>query len=243
MKRLQVLLIAIFLHSMAFGQFSDSVHYYTKYASTGSLNKTDNSRAYLLSNSFNAGVQKKKFALTASGSWVYGETDRVLTNNDLSTALNFSLLRATRQIYYWGLSTYDRSFSLKINGRFQAGAGIAYNFVDSKTVYLSVSEGVVYDKSDLFMHDTMHYQYHTYRNSLRLAYKVVIAKIVTIDGAHYFQNAFDDVSDYIIRSNSNLSVKLYKWLNVTASFQYNKNSVTRSDNLILTYGLTLEKYF
>lgn len=243
MKKLLVLLSAILYSIAASAQFSDSVHYYTKYASTGSINKTEISRAYLLNNSFNVGVSKKKVALNALGSWVYGETDAALTNNDLSMALNFSLLRDTQQIYYWGLATYDRSLSLKINGRFQAGGGIAYNFVDNKKAYISLSDGVVYDKSDLFVRDTAHYSYHTYRNSIRLAYKFVIGNVVTIDGAHYFQNAFRDIGDNIVRSNSDLSVKLYKWLNATATFVYNRNSITKAENMIFTYGLTFEKYF
>jgi hypothetical protein len=71
----------------------------------------------------------------------------------------------------------------------------------------------------------------------------VIREIITLDGSDFLQHSLDDGSDYIIKSNTNLSVKLLKWLSVTASVTYNKLNATRRENLLVNYGLTFERYF
>jgi hypothetical protein len=66
---------------------------------------------------------------------------------------------------------------------------------------------------------------------------------VVIDGSNFLQNSLDRKQDYIIRSTTNLSFKLQKWLSLTTSLNYNRANRTQSENLLLTYGLTVEKYF
>jgi hypothetical protein len=236
-------LLFVFYCNVAVGQFSDSTHYYGKFASTGSVNRTQDGRSYILNNNFKVGVSKKKISLNANGGWLYGKQDGVLTNNDFSAAMDFNMMRAVRQIYYWGMATYDKSISLKINDRFQGGGGIAYSFVDRKTAYLSLSDGILYEKSDLFVQDTVRDVYHTFRNSLRLSYRFVFHDFIILDGTHFLQNSLSHGYDYNIRSTSNLSVLLRKWLSITASMTYNKLNRTGRENLLFNYGVTMEKYF
>lgn len=243
MKYVCALLLTLTCYITSFGQYSDSVHYYARAASTGSINSTQDGRSYLLNNNFKVGISKKKIALNGSGGWIYGKQDGVVTNNDFASSLDFSLLRGVKQIYYWGLANYDRSISLKINDRFQGGAGVAYNIVDQKKVYISLSDGLLFENNDLFLKDTIRDVYHTFRNSLRLTYKFVIFDIVTLDGIHFLQNSLSVGSDYNIRSTSNLSVLLRKWLSFTATMTYNKLNRTGRENLLLSYGLTFERYF
>lgn len=243
MKCIFILLLAIAYYNTAQGQFSDSVHYYGKFSSTGSINRTQDGRSYLLNNNFKVGVSKKKIALNATGGWIYGEQDSVKTNNDLTTSMDFSLFRGVRKIYYWGLANYDKSYSLKINDRFQGGGGIAYNFLDRKTAYLSLSDGLLFENSDLFLKDTIPDVYQTVRNSFRLSYRFVIHDIVIVDGTHFLQNSIIHGGDYNIRSTSNLSILLRKWLSITATMTYNKLNRTGRENLLFNYGLTVEKYF
>ncbi|RFM30718.1 DUF481 domain-containing protein [Chitinophaga silvisoli] len=243
MRSINVTIFILFFCGTAFAQFSDSIHYYGKFASTGSINQTNEGNSYLLSNMFKVGVSKKKIVLNGSGSWVYGQSNGELTNNDFSSSLDFSLFRAVRQIYYWGLANYDKSFSLKINDRFQAGAGIAYNFLDRKTTYLSVSDGFIWEKGDLFIEDTIHDVYDAVRNSFRVSYKFVFKELITIDGTHFFQPNITDISDYNLKSVNSIAFNLRKWLAITASMTYNKVTRTGRENLLFTYGLTLEKYF
>lgn len=243
MKSLLITIFIILISHTVSAQFSDSVHYYGKFASTGSINKTNEGDAYLLSNAFKVGVSKKKIVLNGSGSWVYGENNQDLTNNDFSSSVDFSLFRAVRHIYYWGLANYDKSFSLKINNRVQAGAGIAYNFLDRKTAYLSVSDGFIWEKGDLFIQDTIHDVYDAVRNSARVSYKIVIHDLITIDGTQFFQPNVRDISDYNLKSTNSVAFNLRKWLAITASMNYNKITRTGRENLLFTYGLTIEKYW
>jgi hypothetical protein len=243
MKKIVVLLTILLFATTTFAQFSDSIHYYGKFASTGAINRTNEGNSWLLNNSFKMGVSKKKLSLNADGGWIYGKQDSVLTNNDFAAAMNFTMFRAVRQIYYWGMASYDKSFSLKINDRLQTGLGIAYNFVDRKTAYVSLSDGILYEKSNLFLHDTIHDVYQTLRNSVRLSYKWVIKEIVTVEGTHYYQNSLSHGNDYNIRSNNSLSIALRKWLSITASMTYNKLNRTDRENLLFNYGFVVEKYF
>lgn len=243
MKRVLLLISVLLCTTAAFAQFSDSVHYYGKYTSTGSINRTNEGNSYLLNNAFKVGVSKKKLSLNGNASWVYGKQDSVLTNNDFSASMDFNMFRAVRQIYYWGLANYDKSISLKINDRLQAGAGVAYNFLDRKKAYLSLSDGILYEKSDLFLHDTIRDVYHTFRNSVRLSYKWMITDIIVIDGTHFLQNSLSHGNDYVIKSNNSLSIMLRKWLSITASMSYNKLNRTNRENLLFNYGFTIEKYF
>lgn len=243
MRRAFLLISVVLCTTAAFAQFSDSVHYYGKYMSTGSINRTNEGNSYLLNNAFKVGVSKKKLSLNGNGSWVYGKQDSVLTNNDFSASMDFNMFRAVRQIYYWGLANYDKSVSLKINDRLQAGAGIAYNFLERKGAYLSLSDGILYEKSDLFLHDTIRDIYHTFRNSVRLSYKWVIKDLVVVDGNHFLQNSLSHGNDYNIKSNNSLSIMLKKWLSITAAMSYNKLNRTGRENLLFNYGFTIEKYF
>jgi hypothetical protein len=243
MKVAFFLLLTIVCYTTARGQFSDSIHYYGKFASAGSINTTQDGRAYLLNNNLRFGVSKKKIALNASAGWVYGQQDAALTNNDFTSSLDFSLLRGVRQLYYWGLATYDKSYSLKVNDRFQGGVGVAYNVVERKSVYISLSDGILFENSDVFLEDTIPDVYHTFRNSFRLLYKFVIHEKVIIDGTHFLQNSLSMGRDYNIRSTSNLSILLNKWLSITATMTYNRLNRTGRETLLFNYGLTVEKYF
>ena len=64
-----------------------------------------------------------------------------------------------------------------------------------------------------------------------------------IDGVHFYQPSLQDISDYLITSTNNISVKLKKWLSITGSFIYNKVSRTKRENVLMTYGIVIEKYF
>ncbi|RYZ95445.1 MAG: DUF481 domain-containing protein, partial [Sphingobacteriaceae bacterium] len=165
----------------AAAQFNDSTHYHASYLSSGSINKTKDGTAYLLNNGLKFNVKKKSVSLNFNNSWVYGRQRSNLTNNDFSTALDVNLYKTLPHFYYWGLANYNTSYSLKINNQLLTGLGIAYNFIDTKDAYLNVSNGVLYDKSDLFLTDTTRDIYHTYRNSFRLAFRFNVKERLVIE--------------------------------------------------------------
>ncbi|MFT3946396.1 MAG: DUF481 domain-containing protein [Agriterribacter sp.] len=224
-------------------QFNDSVHYYSRYATTGIVNRTNQSKSFVLNNAFAFSVNKKTISLNSAASWIYGVQDKRLTNNDFATGLNVDLYKNTRKLYYWGLVNLTSSYSLNINQQFQGGAGAGYNFVNKPKIEVVMSDGLLYERSSLKIDAVTDENYQTIRNSLRLRHRWVINNIITWDGMHFWQPSLLKFDDYIIRSTSNISIKLRKWLSFTSSLTYNKVSRTNRENLLLSFGITAETYF
>ncbi len=228
-------------------QFSDSVHHYLGYAATGIINQTDAANSFVLNNSIKFNVNKKNKFFNSSAAWIYGKQNGVQTNNDFTSAIDFNIYKVTPTIsprlYYWGLITYEKSFSLKVNDRFQGGVGIGYNVSEKKDASIVLSDGILYEYSNLKIDSITNDEFNTMRNSLRLKYHFVFKGIITLDGVHFWQQSLSSWDDYILKSNSSLSVKLKKWLNITSGLNYNKVNRTKSKNLLFTIGLSVDYYF
>ncbi len=233
----------LFFAKLVFCQFNDSTHYFISYASTGTINKTEHSNSYLFANALKFSTRKKSISLNSANTWLYGWQGESLTNNDFSSVLDFNVYKAIPHFYYWGLANYDKSYSLKINNRLQTGVGVAYSFVDMETAFFNISDGILYEASDLKINDSVNNKYNTLRNSLRIRYRLSFNKILILDGTHFWQPSFYDGRDYILKTNISLSVKLRKWLNLTSAAVYNKVNRTQRENLLVTFGLVAEHYF
>lgn len=248
MKAYRTLLFVLVL-SMSFAlplraQFSDSVHYYVRYASTGSINKTDAATAYLLNNNGRFSVRKDRVSMNLNAGWVYGQQNKLLTNNDVNTSLDVNVYATrSRHFYVWGLGNYTSSYSLKINNQYQTGAGLAYSILDRPGMYLNLSDGLLYEGSSIQQPDSTNEVYNTFRNSFRLVFNFTIWKMVTFNGSGFAQHSLQYNDDYILRGTAGLSFKLNSWLSLTSNVIFNKVSRTEKQNLLFTYGLTAEKYF
>jgi hypothetical protein len=239
MRYLLAVLLFTSLVQYADAQFNDTTHYHLNVVANGSINQSNGDHSYLLNNAFNFSIKQKSYALNSTNSWVYGKQNSLLTNNDYSSTLNFNLYKTFPHFYYWALANYNTSYSLKIYNQLITGLGIAYNIVDKKSAKVNLSDGIVYDQSDLVTdHD-----YHTYRNSLRLQFHFKAKDIFTLDGSNYWQPSLSNHNDYIISTNTTLGLKIMKWLSFTTMLSYNRMEITNSDNLIFTYGLSIDKYF
>lgn len=229
--------------TMLHGQFTDSTTRYINFGSTGIINKTNDGDSYVLNNSLRFNVRRKDVSLNAGAGWVYGQQNGNLTNNDFTSSLDFNLFKTFPGFYYWGLATYEKSRSLKINDRSQAGFGVAYNVVENEKIFFNVSEGVLLERSDVFINDTIREVKTIARNSFRLRYRWNIKKLITLEGTQFLQNAFGNSDDYIIKSVNSLNLKLTSWLNFTTALTYNRVNQTQRENLLLTFGISMEKYF
>ncbi|RDC57914.1 DUF481 domain-containing protein [Pedobacter chinensis] len=239
MKIFVLLLFPVLFCLKTSAQYSDSTNYHLRLSSTGSINRTNDQRAYLLNNSLNFGMKKETFVLNSATTWLYGKQNKNLSNNDFSSTLNFNLYKTFPHFYYWGLLNYNTSYSLKLRNQLLAGGGIAYSFLDETNAYINLSNGVLFDQSSLVIGES----YHTFRNSLRLQFHFAVKEILTIDGSHFLQNSFSRRGDYIIRSSTTVGLKLRKWISLTTALNYNRLNITERENLNLTYGLSLDKYF
>jgi len=242
-KKLVLLLFLILCAHISKAQFSDSIHRYINYATTGIINKTNTNSSFVLTNALRYSINKKSIRLNSTSSWIYGQQQKGVTNNDFTSTLDFNLYKTIPHFYYWGLAGYDKSYSLKINNRLQAGVGVAYNVFDKPNVAVNLSDGILYETSNLQINDSTNNAYQLFRNSFRLRYRFVINKIIILDGLHFFQNSLSNKNDYIIKSATNLTFKIRKWLGLTTSATYNRNQKTNSENFLFTFGLAAEKYF
>jgi len=224
-------------------QFTDSTHYLMSLSATGTFNRATEGKSYVLNNALGFEVSKKNVSLNSSNSWVYGETNGQLSINDFSSSLNFDVNRALRTWYYWGLASYTTSYSLKINNQFQLGGGMGVNAIRKPNAELVISDGILFESSNLYQTAEAAGTYITARNSLRVKYRWVIANIVVIDGMHFWQPSLTSLSNYIVRSANNLSITLNKWLSLTTSVVYNRYNQTNRENLLINFGLTFQKYF
>src|SRR6185312_4749773 len=233
----------IFLSSISFAQFNDSVHHHFSFASSGTINKTQETSSYVLTNAAGYEVNKKKIGFNAGASWIYGQQDKKLSNNDVSVSSNLDFLKNVQKLYYWALLNFDESYSLKINYRFQFGVGVGYTFVNNPALNLVVSDGFLYETSDLTDPVLGKDIYQTVRNSFRVKYKWSFKNTIILQGTDFIQPSLISLKDYILKFNNQLSVKLNKWLAINAAMDYNKISRTNRENLLITYGVTIDKYF
>lgn len=236
----------MFLISACFrseAQFNDSIFHLVNLHSTGTYAKTNDARSYVLNNLVKFGYVKSRLTLQLTSGWIYGEQSGSTINNDYSTVFEFDFLKQQRKLYYWGMGNFDKSYSLKIDYRFQAGAGLGYNFVRNEKMSLILSDGLLYERGDLTDSELGQVTYGTWRNSLRLKYRWVTESIITLDGSAFVQHSLSDIDDVIIKSSSTLSVRVKKWISITASLTYNRITSSRRENLIATYGIVLERYF
>jgi len=227
----------------AVAQFNDTTYYHVMFSPSGSINRTNDGTAYLSNNLLKFNIKKKDVVLNFTNTFVYGKQNKTLTNNDRSHQLDLDLFKTFPHFFYWGLVNYNKSYSLKINSQLLAGAGIAYSFVDTKNAYINVSDGLLYDQSDLMLPGGVQDVYHTYRNSVRLSLHFNINDLVVLNSVNFLQNSLDRGYDNIIRSTTDLSLKINKWLGLTTALNYARQNRTKSQSTLFTYGLAFEQYF
>lgn len=237
--------LTIFLFHTCVAQFNDSTNYFINLSSTGIINKTNDRSSWILNNSFRFAIYKKHISLNSSVGFIYGEQQHVLTNRDFTAAFDFNrYVKRNEDLYFWGLAVYDKNFSLKIENRLQSGLGVGYSILNKPNSIITLSNGVLYERSNLIQSSEVPaVDYETYRNSFRLKFRFVLKERFTGEGSDFLQHALDNRKDYIIRSQTNLSFKLIRSLSFTTALNYNKMSATGRENLLVNFGLTVERYF
>ena len=243
MKQFALLITIFFLLKNVKAQFNDSTFYLFGYSTTGIINKTNDASSYAITNALKFSIKKKSVSLNSSSNWIYGQQQKHLTNNDFNSALDFNWYRDFKNFYYWGLGTFESSYSLKVNSRTQMGLGGAYNLVDKKDVFINFSDGILYEFADLKLSDTTNDIYSTFRNSFRFRFRYVYKDRITFESVSFLQNSLKQKTDYIVNTNTSISFKLLKWISLTSALNYNKVNRNKRENLLLTFGLKAERYF
>ncbi len=243
MLKITALFFSLFITADVFAQFNDSTHYRFRFLGTGSLNKTEAAHAYLLNTGVNYDISQPKIAFNSSANYIYGQQNKLLTNNDFFTSANLDFGKGKSALYEWALANYQSSYSLKINYKVQAGGGVGFTILDSPKMQLSISDGFLYEANNLVDASLGQDVYSTVRNSLRVKYKFVIKDIVSFNGTNFVQPSIISINDYILNLNNTVSVKLRQWLSLTASLNYNRINRTKRENLLTTFGISIDRYF
>jgi Protein of unknown function, DUF481 len=215
----------------------DTVIYSVHASSMGSFSKTNDLNSFLLNNVVKLGMTKGKFSMQTSNGWIYGKQSDVKINNDFTSVLEADYLKNIHKLYFWGIATFDKSYSLKIDYRYQVGGGPGYRLVKSDHVSVTISDGILYEEGDVTDAEQGEIRYSVWRNSLRLKYHWIINNVVTLDGTGFIQPSISTRNDNIIKYTTTLSFKLRKWLTLTSSLTYNRLTRTDRENLVFTYGI------
>lgn len=223
----------------------DTARYTLRASSTGLLNRTTDAQSYVLTNTAAATVTHRRYGANVSAGYVYGESRSGLTNNDFTaTATGNRYARNSRRIYLWGLGSYETSYALRVQYRVQAGAGIAWSPVDRDRAYLNFSDGPLYERSRVTTPDGLETDATTARNSFRLRFRFATpGNKVVLDGTHFLQTSLHDISDYLIRSSTTLTVAVWKGVGITAAANYNRATTTNRETLLLTLGIQVSHSF
>lgn len=244
MKLLFYTILILLLPFSAVAQFTDSLAYHLNFSGTGNINKTNEGTAYIFNNALKFNINNRLLTINTFNSWIYGQNTSRKTNNDFLSVVDIDLYKNIHKWYFWTLAGYEKSFSLKIENRLQVGGGVGLNIIKKPKASLVLTDGLLYEKSHLTEVDI--YQrnhYETIRNSFRIKYRVTLHDLLTIDGTNFLQNSLSDKQDYIIRSVTNVSLHLKKWLSLTMALNYNKLNLSGRENLLFNYGLMLDKNF
>lgn len=243
LSRLLFTMTCVSVCAAVYGQFNDSINHYIYIGSTGTFTKTNDLNAFVINNNLKFTVSKKRFSFHTAHSWIYGEQSGVRSNNDFSSAIEFDFLKNEKRIYYWGTGAFDKSYSLKIDYRFQAGAGIGLNIVQNPKLLIILTEGILYEDGNLIDRDLGERKYDVWRNSARLKYRWLIKDIFILDGSAFYQPSISTRHDTIFKSTTTLSIKVRKWLSLSSALTYNEITLTNRRNLIVTYGVVMERFF
>lgn len=225
------------------GQSPDSARYSLHYAATGIINNTQASSSHVFNQILQTEFNKSQFSVTTFASWIYGRQNKQQSNNDFSSAVDVNYRFSNTRLVAWTLGTFDKSYSLKLNNRFQFGSGLSYDLIANNKMRINVSDGILHENSSLKLSDSIDDHYSTWRNSFRVKYRFTFGSIFSINGLHFLQNSFALKEDYIIKTNVAFSLKLYKWLSFTTALTFNKLNRLKTENTLVTLGLSVDKKF
>lgn len=243
MKFLFAMLLFMAIHTCSFAQFNDTTHYLTSFGATGNFNKTNDGLTMIYNNNLKFSSRFKRFDFNSAGSWLYGKNPQKVSNNDWNALADFNLTSNHPQFYYWGLFNFTSSLSLRVNQQYQTGLGVAYRFFSDKPFNFSISNGILYEFSNINTSESELLVYQTLRNSLRVRFHYSYNDRVKTSFVIFHQPSLNYKNDYILSSNASLQFKIWKWININTSFTYNKVSRTNKENMIFTYGIIAERFF
>lgn len=238
--------------SMAQENKEDIKHHKVNIAATGSLNKTTNDVINVYNTNIRYGYTIDNAEFNASAKWIYGSKTAGLSNNDVIVTVDGNRYhKRIKKFNAWVLGSFTSSYSLNIFSQFQAGAGLAYKitFLENEkeateksrkytdALSLRMSNGIIYEQSNVINAESKQELYNVFRNSLRVQLQAQAWDKVELSGTFYWQPALNNLRDRNIIADITLGFKIANNIRFDTRFGYNYISRTAKENLTLTYGI------
>ena len=184
----------------------------------------------------------KTFKLSSSPSYVYGKQNKVLAEQETFVDLRASFLYEKR-FYYLAFTSFERSNLRKINNRFVGAGGIGFKFVQKKTAYISVTNVLLYEKTDFVVNEKFPDR-NLWRNSTRLFGEYTFDKgKMSLSNTLYLQPS---ITEKNFRWNGNLILRYQVSKNVSfrSMMENSYESVVvpgrKNNDFRWTFGVVLE---
>jgi hypothetical protein len=151
----------------------------------------------------------KIMKVSSSPSFVYGKQNKALAEREVFIDLRSSILYE-KTLYYLAFTSFERSNLRKINNRFIGAAGVGLKLIQKKTAYLSVTNVLLYEKTDFVVNEKFPDR-NLWRNSTRFF------------GEYTFDNGKITLS-HILFIQPSITEKNFRWNgNLMAKYQVSKN--------------------
>lgn len=197
----------------------------------------------MFNNKLGYSVSKDKLVLNANASWVYETQNKTLSKNDFNFTLDFNYyFNEFKRFYGWGLNNYETAYSLKINHKYQAGVGLAYELIDDDVWFLRLSNGLLWETSNIIDAGEQ-LLYETWRNSFRLQFRAHYYEKIQFKYTGFWQPSIIDFDDQLLKMNAQLLIKIWKELDFKLEGQYNMVTRTKQENMLFTYGFSYKILF
>jgi hypothetical protein len=109
----------------------------------------------------------KVFKLATSPSYIYGQQNGLLAENEFFVDLRTNLFYEKR-FYYLAFTSFEKSNLRKIENRFIGGAGVGYRLIKKERTTLSVTNVLLYEKTDFILNEKFPDR-NLWRNSTRIS--------------------------------------------------------------------------
>jgi hypothetical protein len=243
MVRGLVTLIFLVCFLAADAQLSDSTGNYLAYAFTGNYNQANKVAGFLSSHSVAFGHRSDAWACHLNLKHLYGRQRQELTNNDLTVHFDVNRYAFVPRFYFWGLASYGAVYSLKVHTQFQTGAGAAYDLISTGGIEVNVSDGLLYDYSDVDLSESTRLVRQTPRNSLRLRLRLKAGVHGSLQSAYMLQNSLEHGNDLIHKAETTIMVRIRGQLSARFHVQYCGMSSTDRETLLAVFGLHFSRSF
>ena len=184
----------------------------------------------------------KLLKLSSSPSFIYGQQNKQLTERELFADFRTTILYE-KNIYYLAFGSFEQSNLRKINNRFIGAGGVGLKLVQKEKVYVSVTNVLLYEKTDFVMNDKFPDK-NLWRNSTRFFGEYTLAKDkMSISHILFIQPS---ITEKNFRWNGNLIFKyqLSKKISFRSTMENSYESIVvpgrKNNDFRWTFGVVFE---